>query len=65
MRRFGEYVRLAESKHAFAVFDSCFSGTVFDGARALPPAAVTRATTLPVRQFSLCWAISLASPLLR
>ncbi|MBT5498042.1 MAG: PDZ domain-containing protein [Alphaproteobacteria bacterium] len=50
-RRFGEYVRLAESKHAFAVFDSCFSGTVFDGARALPPAAVTRATTLPVRQF--------------
>ena len=51
MRRFGEYVRLAESKHAFAIFDSCFSGTVFDGARALPPAAVTRATTLPVRQF--------------
>ncbi|MDP6391191.1 MAG: caspase family protein [Alphaproteobacteria bacterium] len=51
MRRFGEYVRLAESKHAFAVFDSCFSGTVFDSARALPPAAVTRATTLPVRQF--------------
>lgn len=51
MRRFGEYVRLAESKHAFAVFDSCFSGTVFEGARALPPAAVTRATTLPVRQF--------------
>ena len=51
MRRFGEYVRLAESKHAFAVFDSCFSGTVFEGARALPPAAVTRATALPVRQF--------------
>lgn len=51
MRRFGEYVRLAESKHAFAVFDSCFSGTLFEGARALPPAAVTRATTLPVRQF--------------
>ena len=51
MRRFGEYVRLAESKHAFAVFDSCFSGTVFESARALPPAAVTRATTLPVRQF--------------
>lgn len=40
MRRFGEYVRLAESKHAFAVFDSCFSGTVFEGARALPPTAV-------------------------
>ena len=51
MRRFGEYVRLAESKHVFAVFDSCFSGTVFDSARALPSPAITRATTLPVRQF--------------
>ena len=28
MRRFGEYVRLAQSKHALAVFDSCFSGTI-------------------------------------
>ena len=37
MRRFGEYVRLAQSKHAFAVFDSCFAGTIFEGARALPP----------------------------
>ena len=51
MRRFGEYVRLAESKHAFAVFDSCFAGTVFDSQRALPPAAITLATTRPVRQF--------------
>ena len=51
LRRFGEYVRLAEAKHAFAVFDACFAGTVFDSQRALPPAAVTRATTLPVRQF--------------
>ena len=51
MRRFGEFVRQAESKHAFAVFDSCFAGTVFQSARALPPVAVTRATALPVRQF--------------
>ncbi len=51
MRRFGEYVRLAQSKHVFAVFDSCFSGTIFDAQRALPPAAITRATTLPARQF--------------
>ena len=51
LRRFGEYVRLAQAKHAYVVFDSCFAGTVFDGRRALPPAAVTRATTLPVRQF--------------
>lgn len=51
LRRIGEYVRQAQAKHAFAVFDSCFSGTVFESARALPPAAITSATTLPVRQF--------------
>ncbi|MDP6390862.1 MAG: caspase family protein [Alphaproteobacteria bacterium] len=51
MRSLGNFVRLAESKHAFAVFDSCFSGTIFDSQRALPPAAITLATTRPVRQF--------------
>ena len=51
MRRFGEYVREARSKHVFTVFDSCFSGTIFEGARATPPVAITKATTLPVRQF--------------
>jgi len=51
LRRFGEYMRLARSKHAMAVFDSCFSGTVFNTERSTPPAAVTRATALPVRQF--------------
>lgn len=51
MRRFGEYVRLSRSKHTLAVFDSCFAATVFDTQRSLPPVAITRATTLPVRQF--------------
>ena len=51
MRRFGEYVREAESKHAFAVFDACFSGTIFNTQRSRPPLAITRATTMPVRQF--------------
>lgn len=51
LRRFGDFSRLAESKHGFAVFASCFAGTVFDSARALPLAAITRATTLPVREF--------------
>lgn len=51
MRDFGTYVRLARAKHVLAVFDACFAGTVFDSQRALPPAAVTRATTLPVREF--------------
>ena len=51
LRRFGEYMREARAKHVLAVFDSCFGGTVFNVARALPPAAITHATGLPVRQF--------------
>ncbi len=51
LRRFGEYMREARAKHVLAVFDSCFGGTVFNVARALPPPAITRATALPVRQF--------------
>ena len=50
LRRFGEYMRAADAKHVLAIFDSCFAGTVFDTARAPPPAAITRATTLTVRQ---------------
>jgi formylglycine-generating enzyme required for sulfatase activity len=51
LRRFGEYVRQAEAKHAMAVFDSCFAGTIFGSTRSKPPPAVTRSTGLPVRQF--------------
>jgi tol-pal system protein YbgF len=51
MRRFGEFVRQANSKHVFNVFDSCFAGTVFNNQRTLPSAAITHATTQPVRQF--------------
>jgi len=51
MRRFNEFVRLAKSKHTLAVFDACFAGTIFQASRSLPPAAITRMTTYPVRQF--------------
>lgn len=51
LRRFGEYVRLAKSKHALSIFDSCFSGTIFETARSAPPPAITKVTTSPVRQF--------------
>ena len=51
MRDFGGFMRLAESKHVFAIFDSCFAGTIFVTRAGATPAAVTRATTLPVRQF--------------
>lgn len=51
LRRFGEFVRLAQSKHAYTVFDACFAGTVFNSQRSKPPPAITHATTRPVRQF--------------
>ena len=51
MRVFGGFMRLAESKHVFAIFDSCFAGTIFEARAGAIPAAITRATTLPVRQF--------------
>lgn len=44
--------RQVEAKHALFLFDSCFSGTVFK-AKDLPerPPHISRATTLPVRQY--------------
>ena len=51
LRRFGEFVRLARSKHVFTIFDSCFAGTIFNVARSAPPPQITRLTTRPVRQF--------------
>lgn len=51
LRRMGEYARDAVALHIYAVFDSCFAGTVFNVGRDKPSAAVTRATTRPVRQF--------------
>ena len=51
LRRFGDYVRLAKSKHVMAVFDSCFAGTIFQVSRSRTPPAITRVTTEPVRQF--------------
>jgi formylglycine-generating enzyme required for sulfatase activity len=51
LRRFGEYMREAKARHVLAIFDSCFSGGVFNVARSLPPPAITLATTQPVREF--------------
>jgi len=51
MRDFGSWVRLADSKHVLAVFDSCFAGTIFTAQRGTPPASITMAATYPVRQF--------------
>lgn len=42
MRDFGGFMRLAESKHALAIFDSCFSGTIFQTRAGVVPAAGVR-----------------------
>jgi uncharacterized caspase-like protein len=46
LRRFGEYMREAKARHVLAIFDSCFSGGVFNVARSSPP-PVTNCVTLP------------------
>ena len=51
MRDFGGLMRLAQAKHVLSVFDSCFSGTIFTARAGAAPAAITRKTTKPVRQF--------------
>ncbi len=51
MRDFGGLMRLAEAKHVLSVFDSCFSGTIFQARAGAAPAAVTDKTIKPVRQF--------------
>jgi hypothetical protein len=51
MRDFGSLVRLAEAKHVLSVFDSCFSGTIFQARSSSAPKAITRKTTAAVRQF--------------
>ncbi|MEQ8707483.1 MAG: SUMF1/EgtB/PvdO family nonheme iron enzyme [Rhodospirillales bacterium] len=51
LRDIGNFARLARSRHSFAVFDSCFAGTVFGASRAMPPPAIRRAVLNPVRQF--------------
>jgi hypothetical protein len=51
LRRFGEYMRESNARHVLALFDSCFSGGVFNVVRSAPPPAITFATISPVRQF--------------
>ena len=51
MRDFGSLVRFAKSKHVLSIFDSCFSGTVFEARAGAVSPAITKKTTKPVRQF--------------
>ena len=45
------WAKQIESKHALFVFDSCFSGSVFQSRAALVPEDISFSTTKPVRQF--------------
>ena len=51
LRDFGTFMRQAVSKHVYAVFDSCFAGTVFASQRSAPTSSIQLAASLPVRQF--------------
>jgi len=44
------YARRIESKHVLFIFDSCFSGSLFEAMRTIPDAIASK-TALPVRQF--------------
>ena len=44
------YARNIQSKHALFMFDSCFSGSIFDATRAIPD-VIQEKTGKPVRQF--------------
>ncbi len=51
MRDFGKYMREARSRHVLAIFDSCFSGSVFEITRSREESpAILQATNLPVRE---------------
>jgi hypothetical protein len=50
LARFGEYMKETNARHVLVIFDSCFSGVIFSAARSAPP-AISRYTSLPVRQF--------------
>lgn len=51
MRDFAGLMRLAGSKHVLSIFDSCFSGTIFDARAGARLANVTHKTANLVRQF--------------
>jgi len=51
MRIIESYARSIQAKHALFLFDSCFSGAIFNITRAIPPEYISYKTERPVRQF--------------
>jgi hypothetical protein len=50
MQQFDSWARKYDSRHILFIFDSCFSGTVFESSRAAPP-IIDAKIAQPVRQF--------------
>src|SRR5690606_18116997 len=48
---FNRYMSEVKARHVLAVFDSCFSGAVFNSSRASVPASIAKSTGLIARQF--------------
>ena len=51
MRIIDSYARSIQAKHVLFLFDSCFSGAIFNITRALPPKYISYKTERSVRQF--------------
>ena len=51
MRQIEEYNQLIKSKHVLMVFDSCFSGSLFNLVREKPTPYIEEKISYPVRQF--------------
>ena len=51
MRQVETVARRIKSKHVMMIFDSCFSGAIFQITRAKPPAFIEEKVARPVRQF--------------
>jgi hypothetical protein len=50
MQQIEVYAKAIQSKHALFLFDSCFSGSIFETSRAIPE-SISYKTSKPVRQF--------------
>jgi esterase/lipase superfamily enzyme len=51
LRRFGEYMRETKARHVLSIFDSCFSGTIFETTRSLKGSDISTSAVEKVRYF--------------
>ncbi len=51
LESFSRYMNEVKARHVMAIFDTCFSGSVFSSNKASPPASVVKASGQLARQF--------------